>query len=457
MLTALATSFDETWKSSVTLLIFTRISAASCLTVNRLGGSLNVTPCKWMIDDTLLAMLRSSRSVERGVKRIVPRSREESFSRSPPPARTPNYQKSAALFVSWNSYAETRRYTLRNAPVCSDSNRCDSKETKEVGENRLSTRPMLPMGEEESPLGRIVSELLRMSFIYPTFLEGGDHWEKLDETARAQKLQEETQVIIDEAAALFGDDVVVPGLNSNLGQNTARALDALLRLRLIPRDSDTEEEKSRKLREAKETSAEMFNEDFRNVGPLMYFMKRAFERAGRQSVVVQRFEALIIEEINQTYDVGHSERLKRLLKKNEEHAIWDAISKKTDWMIVVSKGLLQADSHALTLQVVPHWLIIHQDIVAVQRSCLAGCLYRFIKRQPNRRIRIDQLEKAVKNNEPKLFDGLFDPNWPMNTSAGERLEAIDDVLCNHNKMFVVSDGTVSISERVVTVLLQPLV
>ena len=64
--------------------------------------------------------------------------------------------------------------------------------------------------------------------IYPTFLEGGDHWEKLDETARAQKFQKETQVIIDEAAALFGDDVVVPGLNSNLGQNTARALDALL-------------------------------------------------------------------------------------------------------------------------------------------------------------------------------------------------------------------------------------
>ncbi|PAV68474.1 hypothetical protein WR25_06966 [Diploscapter pachys] len=286
---------------------------------------------------------------------------------------------------------------------------CDSKETKEVGTNELSARPVLPMGEEESPLGRIVSELLRMSF-------------------------EETQVIIEEAAALFGDDVVVPGLNSNLGQNTARALDALLRLRLIPRDSDTEEEKTRKLREAKETSAEMFKEDFRNVGPLMYFMKRAFERAGRQSVVVQRFEALIIEEINQTYDAGHSERLKRLLKKNGEHAIWDAISKKTDWMIVVSKGLLQTDSHALTLQVVPHWLIIHQDIVAVQRSCLAGCLYRFIKRQSNRRIPIDQLEEAVENNEPKLFDGLLDSNWPMNTSADERLEAIDDVLCNHDKV-----------------------
>ena len=61
--------------------------------------------------------------------------------------------------------------------------------------------------------------------------------------------------------------------------------------------------------------------------------------------------AKIQEEIDQTYDVGHSERLKRLLKKNGEHAIWDVISKKTDWMVVISKGLLQADNHALTLQV----------------------------------------------------------------------------------------------------------
>lgn len=63
---------------------------------------------------------------------------------------------------------------------------------------------------------------------FSSFSRGDNHWEKLDKAARAQKFQEETQVIIEEAVTLFGDDVIVPGLNSNLGQNTARALDALL-------------------------------------------------------------------------------------------------------------------------------------------------------------------------------------------------------------------------------------